>query len=79
MKNNLENLYLISGRLHGADDDSVSIIEAPTQADAEEIFTKNILANNDIEDVDLDDETTNVYIICSEKLSSAIERRMIYK
>ena len=79
----LTDLWLISGRLHGDDDDTVEIISAPTLGAAEKAFKEIIWLANDIdqdpdENPDLtiwEKEKQQVYIITSDALASRIPQK----
>lgn len=79
----LTDLWLISGRLHGDDDDTVEIISAPTQDEAEKAFMNIVWLANDIdqdpdENPELDEyekEEQQIYIITSVALASRIPQR----
>ncbi len=64
------DLFLISGRVSGDDDDSVHIVEAQNQGVANSVFTKHL--QNECGG----DEATDVFIIDSSPLPSAISQRL---
>lgn len=64
------DLFLISGRVSGDDDDSVHIVEAQDQGVANSVFTKHLQCECG------GDEATDVFIIDSSPLPSAISQRL---
>lgn len=66
----LPDLFLVSGRVHGADDDTAMIIQACSQESAEDAFKATL---------DDDDESLTVYINQSEPLVAAMTQRVIQK
>lgn len=67
---NLENLWLISGRVCGDDDDTQHIVEAADQGAANALFIKRL-----IDDADGDEET-EVFVILSTPLMQAINEKV---
>mgnify|MGYP000406133958 CR=1 FL=1 len=68
--NNLDDLWLISGRVCGDDDDAQHIVEASSKGSAVSLFTAQL--QNDANG----DEDTVVIVVLSMPLSQAIERRL---
>lgn len=64
------DLFLISGRVSGDDDDSVHIVEAQNQGVANSVFTKHLQSECG------GDEATDVFIIDSSPLPSVITQRL---
>lgn len=71
------NMYLISGRLSGDDDDSVYIVEADSESVAKRKFKNELF--NESGHYDLTDEekaSFSIHIISCTTLLSAIEERV---
>lgn len=70
MPNVNDNLYLISGRVCGDDDDTQHIVESPSEAEANAKFIAQLQADCG------GDEKTDVFVILSMPLTEAIDQRL---
>lgn len=67
----LNNLYLVSGRVEGDDDDSQQIVEAPDEGAATAAFV------DDLRSFLSADEVREIYVINCSPLLVEIEQRLI--
>lgn len=76
------DLYLVSGRNYGADDDTSLIVKAPDSGAAEDVFRTHLLGWNQTFKLDPEstlDEDGSVIVVSVECLSELIKKPLEYK
>lgn len=68
---NINDIYVVSGRVHGDDDDSVYLVEATDPGQADDIF------RNHLQSLAQASDEVDIYVNTTEPLSLALNERLI--